>query len=337
MDYPLLMAAASGLAIGNSLFFGIYLWFKRSRASQRANRLLSLLLFALALRISKSVIIVAIPDSPDILTAIGLVGMAAIGPLLYLYLKSIHRVDFAIDWRRLSHFLPSILLIPALALPAVNEEIIYRFYQFVVLQMLAYLVASGYLHFRQNLESNRVKHRWGIVLLGGYALIWTAFCIQLLADTFGMYIVATTVSAFVLYGIVFWVMQNPLNFRETDRLDRINGNADQIAERIRTALEQEKLYRDPDLTIDKLAEAINSQSYLVSMVINERFQKSFPELVNSYRISKAREMLQSNQKQHLSVESIAYESGFNSISTFYSSFKKFCETTPAEYRKQFQS
>lgn len=337
MDLSLLMAAASGLVIGNSIFFGAYIWTfdKKNRLS---NRLLALLLFALALRISKSVIIILFPGSPDIFPAIGLVGMAAIGPFLYLYLRSIHISTFTFGKYQLIHFLPSVLLIAALPLPFVDEPVIYRFYQFVVAQILVYLVMSFQLHYsRANGNPvDQIKNRWGYILVGGTFFIWTAFFAQLIADTFVLYLVATTVAAFVLYGVSYWVMKNRLVFRGNGRLERINGNVEKIYSKIKQAFEEKKLYRDPDLTIDKLSETIKCQSYLVSLVINEKFQKSFPELINSYRIEEAKKRLESEKAQHLSIESIAYDSGFNSLSSFYASFKKFSSKTPAEYRKQFQ-
>lgn len=338
MNLSLLMAAASGLVIGNSLFFGAYIWSSdNDKKNKLSNHLLALLLVALAVRISKSVVIILFPNSSDIFPAIGLIGMAAIGPFLYLYLQSIHLDSFSFGKRKWLHFSPSLLLAAALPLPIVDEMVIYRFYQFVVAQIFVYLVLSLQLHRHYSGKSgpNSIKSKWGYILIGGSSLIWIAFFAQLIADTFLLYLIATTTAAFVLYGVSFWVMKNKLVFKENNRLDKLNGNTDALYQKIKQAFENEKLYRDPDLTIDKLAEAIKSQSYLVSLVINEKFKKSFPELLNSYRIKEAEKLLQSDKFQHLSVESIAYESGFNSISSFYASFKKFCNTTPAEYRKQF--
>jgi len=337
MNLSLLMAAASGLVIGNSLFFGTYIWNFDSK-SRISNRLLALLLFALAIRISKSVIIILVPDSPDFLPAIGLTGMAAIGPFLYLYLRSIHEDSFSFGGADWLHLIPAAALAVMLPLPFVDEPLIYRFYQFVVAQIFAYIILGFLLHRSSSADdrSDDVKTRWGYILLAGSTLIWIAFFAQLIADTFLLYLVATTIAAFVLYGVSFWVMKNRLVFRDNGRLSRVNGDADALSNKIRAAFESEKLYLDPEMTIDKLADAIKSQSYLVSLVVNEKFGKSFPELLNSYRIEEAKQKLSSSENRHLSIEAVAYDCGFNSISSFYTSFKKICDTTPAEYRKQYQ-
>lgn len=332
MNLSLLMAAASGLVIGNSLFFGAYIW-NFDKKNKTSTRLLALLLFALALRISKSVIIILFPNSSEIFPAIGLTGMAAIGPFLYLYLKSIHQSSFSFGKKEILHLAPSFLIVASLPMPFVDELVIYRFYQLVVLQIFIYM-AYSFKIIHSSSREDPLKKRWGTVLLSGTFLIWIAFFAQLIADTFILYLVATTIAAFVLYGVSFWVMKNRLNFKENSRLDKLNGNAEALFKKIKTAIENDKLYKDPDLTLDKLSDAVKSQSYLVSLVINEKFRKSFPELVNSYRIEEAKLRLQSRDDKHLSIESIAYESGFNSISSFYSSFKKRCQTTPADYRKE---
>lgn len=335
MNVSLLMAAASGLVIGNSLFFGAYIW-GLDKKNKLSNHLLALLLFALALRISKSVIIILFPDSSEVFPAIGLTGMAAIGPFLYLYLKSIHYSSFRFGKREFLHLLPSLLILILLPMPFVDEMVIYRFYQLVVLQIFIYLVYGFKLHRTFSLKnaSDDIKERWGYILLSGTFLIWTAFFAQLIADTFLLYLIATTIAAFVLYGVSFWVMKNRLVFSENGRLNKLNGNADALYRKIKQVIESEKIYLDPDLTLNKLSKVVKSQSYLVSLVINEKFNKSFPELINMHRIEEAKERLSSQNDQHLSVEAIAYESGFNSISSFYNSFKKICKTTPADYRKE---
>lgn len=335
MNLSLLMAAASGLVIGNSLFFGAYIW-GIDQKNKISNHLLALLLFALAIRIGKSVIIILFPHSSDIFPAIGLTGMAAIGPFLYLYLQSIHQPSFTFDKVKFLHLLPSVFIILSLPMPFVDEMVIYRFYQLVVLQILIYLVFASKLHYVHSSQENydEKKEQWGYILISGTFLIWLAFFAQLIADTFLLYLIATTIAAFVLYGVSFWVMKNRLVFKENGRLTKFNGDADTLYNKIKHVIEEEKLFRDPDLTIDKLSEAVKSQTYLVSLVINEKFKKSFPEVINSYRIEDAKKRLKSEKSKHLSIEAIAYESGFNSISSFYSSFKKFCGTTPAKFREQ---
>jgi len=53
-------------------------------------------------------------------------------------------------------------------------------------------------------------------------------------------------------------------------------------------MEQDKIYRDQDLTIYKLSKLLGTNSKYVSMVINNYFEKTFVNFVNEYRINEAK-------------------------------------------------
>ncbi len=98
---------------------------------------------------------------------------------------------------------------------------------------------------------------------------------------------------------------------------------------LKNAIEIDKEYKNPELTLKILAEKINTPSYLVSQTINLFYKKSFFDLINENRIQEAKERLMgfsSNDK----IESIAYEVGFNSRATFYRAYKKYTGETPSE-------
>lgn len=329
MDFVILMAAVSALAIGNSIFFGVYLF--RSRKEAFPNKLLAFLLFALALRISKSVIVIAFPDSSEVFPAIGLTGMAAIGPLVLLYLQSLFgRKLNRIAW---IHFIPSVLI--AFSVAFVDEAVIYTYYQVVVLQIFVYILFGiGYL--RKNLielRTNQLKKDWSIRLLLGVAAIWLAFFYQLMADSFISYIIATSVAVVVLYLLSFWAMHRKKVFSFAVK----NGNDEQLkemAEQVKRFFEEQKIYRKENVTLDLIGEQINQQAYLISRSINEVFHMTFPEFLNSFRIEEVKERLLEDKNHVFSIEAIAYDSGFSTLSAFYTSFKKQVKMTPAEFRKK---
>jgi AraC-like DNA-binding protein len=65
--------------------------------------------------------------------------------------------------------------------------------------------------------------------------------------------------------------------------------------------------------------------------LNEHLNKSFTDFINELRIEVSKEYLVT--KGNLTIESIGYESGFNSKSTFFKAFKKFTGITPLQYQK----
>ena len=100
--------------------------------------------------------------------------------------------------------------------------------------------------------------------------------------------------------------------------------------KIRTALEQDKLYRDNELGLGELAGYIQQDRYKVSEVINTYYAKNFYTLLNSYRIEEAKSLLVTHPL--LSVKAIMYEVGFNSKNSFYMAFKKATGLSPNDFR-----
>ena len=107
-------------------------------------------------------------------------------------------------------------------------------------------------------------------------------------------------------------------------------DAQRIEAKLNKYLVENKLFLEPDLTLQKLAKVINERPHYVSQVINQLYQKRFHDYINSYRIIEAKKLLITT---YLKIEAIAYDSGFNSLSTFNAVFKKETGTTPSKFRK----
>ena len=90
----------------------------------------------------------------------------------------------------------------------------------------------------------------------------------------------------------------------------------------------------PLMAIVALAIKMNSSSHLISFLINEGFNENFYQFVNRYRIEEAKRLLQSEKHRHLNMLGIAYESGFNSKTTFNTTFKKLTGLSPTEFQQQ---
>ncbi|MEE4243940.1 MAG: helix-turn-helix transcriptional regulator [Kangiellaceae bacterium] len=108
---------------------------------------------------------------------------------------------------------------------------------------------------------------------------------------------------------------------------------DEMAKLIEQTLSSEKLYLEPKLTLTDLAKALNQKSHLISQVISKGLNTNFYQLINSYRVQHATEML-GDQNINWPIERIALESGFNNRVTFNKSFKQIIGCTASEYKKQ---
>ena len=98
-------------------------------------------------------------------------------------------------------------------------------------------------------------------------------------------------------------------------------------------MKDEKLYQEPQLTLQNLADKIEVPSYQLSQAINEGMNMNFYDLVNSYRVEEAKRLLLDEKNKNLTILSVGFEAGFNSTTTFNTVFKKFTGLTPAEFKR----
>jgi AraC-like DNA-binding protein len=92
-------------------------------------------------------------------------------------------------------------------------------------------------------------------------------------------------------------------------------------------------YLDSSLTIQDLSEQVKIPVKDLSTLINLYMDKHFFDFVNEYRIEKAMQILRDSSQKELTVLEILYEVGFNSKSSFNTSFKKYTGKTPTDFRK----
>lgn len=107
--------------------------------------------------------------------------------------------------------------------------------------------------------------------------------------------------------------------------------AKSISERLTETMAKEQLYLQPDLTLYKLAEVLETKPHSLSQVLNQYHQSGFHAFINKYRIEEAKKML---IETDLKIIAVAYDCGFKSISTFNVAFKKETGMTPSQFRKR---
>lgn len=103
-------------------------------------------------------------------------------------------------------------------------------------------------------------------------------------------------------------------------------------EQLRNFMVENEPFLDPSLTIQELADQVNIPVRELSVLINHHLNQHFFDFVNEYRVKKAMTMLKDPTKKEYTVLEILYEVGFNSKSSFHTSFKKYTNQTPTAYR-----
>lgn len=107
-----------------------------------------------------------------------------------------------------------------------------------------------------------------------------------------------------------------------------NGHIDALE----NLLVNQKMFLDPMLTLDKLAEEMKLSKSHLSRIINSELGIGFPDYLNSLRVEEAKRHLLNPEFANYTLVAIGLEAGFNSKTTFNTVFKKITTMTPSEFR-----
>lgn len=110
-----------------------------------------------------------------------------------------------------------------------------------------------------------------------------------------------------------------------------DDDAAALEARMKTAMTEQRLYRQPGLTLAELADAVGATQHEVSQVLSTRLARNFFTFVNEHRIEAVKTALATTDRPVLD---LAFEAGFQSKSTFNTAFRKATGMTPSEFRQR---
>ncbi|MFH0762063.1 MAG: helix-turn-helix domain-containing protein [Bacteroidota bacterium] len=110
--------------------------------------------------------------------------------------------------------------------------------------------------------------------------------------------------------------------------------ADELIRQLNEYMVENKPYLDENLNLKSLAEAIGTSTHKLSQVLNDQMGLTFFEFINKFRIEEVKKRLSDSTNQQYTLQAIAFDSGFCSKSTFYTTFRKNTGMTPGDYLKQ---
>lgn len=106
-----------------------------------------------------------------------------------------------------------------------------------------------------------------------------------------------------------------------------------IAEQLTQLMHNEKPFLNPTLKLGELAEALGTNPGILSAVINTVFEKNFNDFINEYRVDEVIIKMKNPELNNLTLLGLAFDSGFNSKSSFNSVFKKVTGKTPNTFKR----
>jgi len=339
-----LVILISSIGAIQSYFLGIYVLSLKVR-KHHTNLLLGVLFLALAVRVSKSVLWAFLLDTPLWVINLGFAAHAASGPLflLYVYYRAYHHQKF--NTLNFLHFLPALgilLFTNKLSLTGFWYQGGYSFLLYHQLMYMAIglailvIVFDRKKHGKLEIEGSELVWLrnlwigvtiWGLAYFSNYVLGLTS------------YLLGPMLYSVIIYVLSFYGLKNQQIFRKElkEKYKNIKITPEDIS-RYKTKLldlmEKEKPYLDPNFTLTKLSTMISVPSYILSHIFNDQIKLNFPEFINTYRIREIQKKLKDPAFDHQKIASIAYECGFNSVSSFNTAFKKVTQMTPSEYKSK---
>jgi YesN/AraC family two-component response regulator len=107
-----------------------------------------------------------------------------------------------------------------------------------------------------------------------------------------------------------------------------------LVEKLEKLLSNKELYKDPNISIQMLANKLNVNNVVLSKTINAYYKIPFRTLINNKRIELAKVLLLEESYQHYSIEGIGQTIGYLNKSTFYKNFKFITGVTPSFFQKE---
>jgi AraC-like DNA-binding protein/Tfp pilus assembly protein PilF len=107
----------------------------------------------------------------------------------------------------------------------------------------------------------------------------------------------------------------------------------ELLHKISMVMEDTATICDPEFSLMKLAELVQSNDRYVSEVINKSLNKNFRSYINSYRIREAQRLFLELDVKKFKIESVAYQVGFKSQTSFRNAFKEATGVNPNFYLK----
>lgn len=125
--------------------------------------------------------------------------------------------------------------------------------------------------------------------------------------------------------------------KETEKYSRSGlkeKQAEQYLEKLIHVMETDKPYLDRDLSIHELSVITDIPRHHITQVLNEKHGKNFFTFINEYRVKEVISRFNDPANNNFTILAIAYDSGFNSKTTFNSIFKSQTGLTPSEFREK---
>ncbi|CAH6872745.1 AraC family transcriptional regulator [Vibrio chagasii] len=107
----------------------------------------------------------------------------------------------------------------------------------------------------------------------------------------------------------------------------------QIMAKFDALMREHQLFKDPDLSLNRLARKLGIPARKISSAVNQTHQQNISKVINAYRVEYAKALLKQTDE---AITDIFLSSGFQTKSNFNREFSRITGQTPSEFRRSPQ-
>lgn len=239
-------------------------------------------------------------------------------------------------------------------------------YILISISITVYMIAiyAMLVQHRRNIKNyfsstpNEIKLDWVFVIMSLISLSYIFMIYVPLLDVFSLSIEKKifwfdqfngALLAFIL--LIFGLLQPIIyNNRPVNNEERKNNEINKlvktgiseaelktIANKIIYYLDNSKPYLDSEYNLETMARDLNITRQNISLAINDTIGKNFYQLINEYRVEEFKLLVLDSKHNNITLLGLAFDSGFNSKSSFNRIFKEITGNTPSSYKNEFNS
>jgi AraC-like DNA-binding protein len=112
----------------------------------------------------------------------------------------------------------------------------------------------------------------------------------------------------------------------------LQSSEDAMIESLNHYYLHEKPYLDPKLKVEDVAAKLNTTQKAIASALKQYNNSNFNTFTNQFRVDEAKMIMENLSDKFYKVETVAYDSGFGSRSSFYLAFEQFTGIKPSYYR-----
>jgi AraC-like DNA-binding protein len=289
-----------------------------------------------------------------------------LGPLLYLFVRSLLVRSFRLTRADLLHLVPFAMAftysVAAFLLRGTgewqnairNESTANALVLNIQIAGYLILIFATFRRYRSLLTDHfaEVKHislNWLLFILLAFALMWMTDLSSTIVSWAGiknpewqrgMLLVSIGINFVFATILVYRSMEQ--SWEQTGIIEATRYAGSSLSEeesagyarKITNLMEKEKVFLDPEISLKELSEVSGISTRHLSQVINSRFNQNFFDFINHYRIEEAKRLMAGKVRRELTTLEVMYQVGFNSKSSFQAAFRKYTGTTPTEFRQR---